>query len=229
MRKALPVLSALALVFLLVQSPLAKDPVPGKLKSRWPIKTSLPDHTDLKKTGALISLADFLALDPAAEHASTEFEKVRYDKAAGAKFGEGQILRTKGYVRLVAYEDDGDYHIQITETPDTFENSLVVEVPNDNDQFVTDAPDVLAAAKTVRAWVIHNLLHDAEPGLGSIHRMIGQAYVQVTGQLFFDSEHQAAMASGVFRGKTISNKKLPSKTSWELHPVTDMAFAPKPH
>src|SRR5690348_6762601 len=98
---------------------------PGSVKARWPIKTSLPADTDLSKPGALIPLTDFLALTAAAEHATSDFEKVRYPKAAGAKFGEGQVVRTRGFLRIVAGEDDGDYHLQLSDTNDTFDNSLV--------------------------------------------------------------------------------------------------------
>jgi len=217
----------LVLALLLPLAPSAKDPKPGSDKARWPIKTSLPAGTNPSK-GTTVSLSDLLALPPAAEHADVSHEKERYPKTSGAKAGEGQIVTTTGYLRLVAFEDDGDYHIQLTETPDAFDNCLVVEVPLDNPDFVKDSKDVLDAAKTVRAWVLHNLLKDAAPGLDSVHIMQGQVYVSVTGQLFFDSEHQAAMADGKFRGKSIGGKQLPSKTSWELHPVTAIAFAAKP-
>ena len=64
---------------------------------------------------------------------------------------------------------------------------------------------------------------------GHILIIKGPAYVEVTGQLFFDSEHQAGMAKGVFRGKSIKGKQLPSKTSWEIHPITNIVFAPRPN
>ena len=198
---------------------------PGSIKARWPIKTSLRPNTDLNKPGAPLALADFLALPPAADHMSTEFESALFPKTAGAKLGDGDIVRTSGYVRLVAGEPDGDFHIQLTETNDTFDNSLVVEVPKDDPAFVKD-PAVMAAAKTVRDFVMTQL-KTGDP-TGRVVRIVGPAYVQVTGQLFFDAEHQAAMAKNVFRGKSINGKQLPSKTSWEIHPIVKMAFAPKP-
>src|SRR5205085_2852157 len=69
----------------------AKDIEPGK--ARWIIKTSVPDSANLTKAGTLVSLSDFLALAPAAEHASKDFEGALYPKTAGAKVGEGQIVR----------------------------------------------------------------------------------------------------------------------------------------
>lgn len=220
--------SALVLVQLLLLAPLwpaSKAVSPGSIKARWPIKTSVPPHTDLKQPGTMLPLADFLVLPAAAEHMSTEFESALFPKKPGAKFGDGDLVRTRGYVRLVAGEPDGDYHIQITETPDTFDNCLVVEVPKDDPEFVKDA-QVSAAAKSVRDFVMTRL-KTGDP-TGRIVRIVGPAYVEVTGQLFFDAEHQAAMAKGVFRGKSINGKKLPSKTSWEIHPITQMVFAPRP-
>lgn len=204
----------------------AADVKPGSPVSRWSIKTSLPPGTDLSKPGAAISLDDLLALPPAAPSRTQEFQDKRYPKAAGAKAGEGDILRTTGWIRLVAGEPDGDFHIQITDTLDTFDNCLVVEVPKDDAEFVAAAPEVVSAARTVRDFVVTNLLNGKDP-TGKV-MVIGKAYVEITGQLFFDSEHQAAMSKGVFRGKSINGKQLPSKTSWEIHPVTGIAFAPRP-
>jgi len=42
--------------------------------------------------------------------------------------------------------------------------------------------------------------------------------------LFYDDAHTYEKDGGTGRGK----KGLKSKTLWELHPVTAMAFAPKP-
>jgi hypothetical protein len=43
-----------------------KEPSPGSEKSRWPIKTSVPEGTDPSKPGKLIKLDDFLTMKPAA-------------------------------------------------------------------------------------------------------------------------------------------------------------------
>ena len=199
---------------------------PGAPSARWSIKTSLPAGTDPAKTSKTIALGDMLTLTPAAEHRTPEFQDKRYPRAAGAKAGEGDIVRTTGWVRLVAGEGDGDFHLQITDTLDTFDNSLVVEVPKDDPKFVADAPDVITAAKGVREFVIAKLLNGVDPTGKTM--VIGKAFVEVQGQLFFDSEHQAAMAGGVFRGKSIHGKQLPSKTSWEIHPITSIGFAVRP-
>ena len=201
---------------------------PGSPVSRWSIKTGLPEGTVLTQPGTLIPLSDFLDLKPAAEKRTAEYQDKRYPKVSDAPAAEGDIVRTRGYVRLVAEETDGDFHIQITTDPANFDNCLVVEVPMPDQQFVANSPDVVSAAKAVRDFVIAKLLAGQTPRPGSVRVMQGQAFVEVGGQLFFDSEHQAAMSKGVFRGKSINKKQLPSKTSWEIHPITSMAFAPKP-
>ena len=198
---------------------------PGSIKSRWPIKTGLAPNTDLRKPGTLISLTDLLALDPAAEKMSKPFEDALFPQTQGALFADGQIIRTRGYLRIVAGEPDGDYHIQLTGTPDTMENSVVVEVPKDDAAFVSSG-DLRDTVKTVREWIMTNL-KTGDP-TGRVVRMVHQVYVEVQGQLFFDAEHQAGMAKGVYRGKSINGTQLPSKTSWEIHPVTKIIFVAKP-
>jgi hypothetical protein len=227
MPKATKVLVLLGLVTLALPPLPAEDLKPGSIKARWPIKTSVPADAKLDKPGTLLPLADFLALTPAAEHATTDFQTKRYPKADGGKFAEGQIVRTRGYMRVVAGEPDGDYHIQISETNDTFEDCLVVEVPKDDAVFVENDKPVVEAAKSVRGFVMARITKGKDP-VGHVMAIKGPAYVEVTGQLFFDSEHQAGMAKGVFRGKSINGKQLPSKTSWEIHPITNLAFAPVP-
>jgi hypothetical protein len=227
MRKAASLLFLLPLYWIVPVCPAADTVKPGSDKARWPIKTSLPPGTDLSKPGVPISLADLLALAPAADAMTAAFENVRYPKTQGAKYAEGQIVSTQGYLRLVAGEPDGDYHIQLSDTPDTFDNCLVVEVPKDDPEFISKDPALIEAAKTVRAWVVTSLKLSKDP-TGRVIPLTNPAYVMVTGQLFFDAEHQAAMGKGVYRGKSIGGKQLPSKTAWEIHPITKIAFAPKP-
>ena len=205
-----------------------KEPSPGSEKSRWPIKTSVPTGIDPSKPGKLIKLDDFLAMKPAASSLTKEYWDKLFPKIEGAPAADGDIVRTQGYMRLVAQEDDGDFHIQITTKADTTDNCLVVEVPDADPKFIT-SPEVLAAAKDVRDFVIKNILHGQTPKLGSVHVLTGQAYVEVKGQLFFDGEHEGATEKGTYRGKQISKGvQLPSKTTWEIHPITSMKFAAKP-
>jgi hypothetical protein len=71
------------------------------------------------------------------------------------------------------------------------------------------------------------LLAGADP-TGKVMIMQHPPFVEVTGQLFFDDAHVAQTAKGVYRGKSINKKQLPSKTVWEIHPITKLVFASKP-
>jgi hypothetical protein len=75
--------------------------------------------------------------------------------------------------------------------------------------------------RVVRDRLLHN--KDQEPTQGG-NVMQGEAYVQATGQLFFDSSHASPGDPGGGRGK----KKMKAGTTWELHPLTDLRFAVKP-
>jgi hypothetical protein len=200
---------------------------PGTEKARWVIKTSLPDGVRANDSGVLVSLAKLLALQAAADRMTADYEYRRYPKTPDADLAEGEIVRTRGYFRLLAGEGDGDYHIQISETPDTFDNSLVVEVPKDDPTFIAKAPEVLDAARAVRQWLNTNLRFPKSPS-GRVFVYPNPPFVEVTGQLFFDAEHFMANTRGSFRGKSINGTQLPSKTAWEIHPVLRIAFAPAP-
>ncbi len=226
--KKLTIRTGVSILLLFQLVPAAQKPVsPGK--ERWPIKTSVVEGTELQRPGTLIPLTDFLALPepPGVRDNDPRYQSARIPKPDGAKFAEGQIVRTRGYIRLVAGEPDGDYHMQLSETPDTFDNSLVVEVPKDDLAFIANSPEVLAAAKTVRAFVTARLLKGGDP-TGRVMVIQHPTYVEVAGQLFFDDAHVAQTAQGKYRGKSINKRQLPSKTVWEIHPVTSMTFAPAP-
>ncbi len=73
--------------------------------------------------------------------------------------------------------------------------------------------------QTVRDFIKSKLLKDKEPSTkGSV--LAHPAYVEVTGQLFYDDSHVGDQP----RGK----KGCKAGTLWELHPVTPIQFAPKP-
>jgi len=72
--------------------------------------------------------------------------------------------------------------------------------------------------------VIDNLLNKTAPKIGAIHVMSRPTFVTVTGALFYDDAHVYMADGSTGRGK----KGMESKTLWELHPVTSLAFATKP-
>ena len=54
--------------------------------------------------------------------------------------------------------------------------------------------------------------------------MVGEVYMSITGQLFYDDWH----VGGPARGKQPDHHPGKAATLWEIHPVTDIRFAPKP-
>lgn len=184
---------------------------------RWPIKTSLANNPRTKNS----TLDKLLGLPNPVATVKEAPESSRIPKmVSGLK--EGDIVTIKGWLLLVALEDDakkhrdGDYHIQIRPTGDWADSCLVVEIPFPD--FIDD-PGLKAKCSQARQFVKSKLLRNQEPGTAG-NKMTHPVYVTITGQLFFDATH--------LKGKPRGKRGMHSYTCWELHPVTSMAFAPKP-
>ncbi len=189
---------------------------------RWPIKTDLPTGA----THPTMTLANALKLPPLKDVKKND---ARYatTRIMDQPVKENQLMSISGWLYLVAFEsDDCDFHIQISPQPLTSankptkeDNSMIVEVPSGE-----YATSISGQVEGVRQWVIDNLLAKTPPKMDSVHVMQHPVYVTVTGALFYDDAHVYMADGGTGRGK----KGLQSKTLWELHPVTAIAFAPKP-
>ncbi|HUL14762.1 MAG TPA: hypothetical protein VLV88_02105 [Terriglobales bacterium] len=199
----------------------------GPGSERWVIKTSLPPNpnVDSPKT---VALTDLLALAPAkgVTNNDADFEKARipaFPNSLNVK--EGDVLRTTGWLYLVATEDDCDYHIQIstkartiTDKPTPNDDCIIVEAPKPD--FVND-PDVKQRTDTVRNYIKTKMLRNNEPSTrGSV--MIHAVCVRVSGQLFYDDSHLKTNGDVEPRGR----KGMFSHTLWELHPITDFKIVP---
>lgn len=184
---------------------------------RWAIKTSLASNPRTKTS----TLDKLLALPNPVARVKDASETVRITKTvSGLK--EGDIITIKGWLLLVALEDDakkhrdGDYHIQIRTTSEWGDTCLIVEIPFPD--FISD-PALKEKCSQAREFVKSRLLKNKEPGTtGS--KMTHPVFVTITGQLFFDAVH--------LKGNPRGKRSMHSYTCWELHPVTAMAFAPKP-
>lgn len=212
----------LAVVFLaLTSASLAAQHRTKPGVERWPIKTSLPDGTDVKhsKHVSYTDLAKFSDPEPAVAKNDHRYQSVRipaFSNPLGVK--EGDLLTVTAWVHLVAGESDGDYHIQISDSQGSQASCVIVEVPNPEPAFVKDA-NLRPHFAAVRDFMKTKLLKGNEPSAtGSL--MQRPPYVHVTGQLFYDDAHVGTPP----RGK----KGCKAATLWELHPVTDMKFAPVP-
>jgi len=182
---------------------------------RWPIKTSVPDAATTAKTAAL---ADLLALKDVAgvTKDDSRYQSARLPAQPGATFNEGDLITTTGYLHLVALETDGDYHIQISDSADSGDNCLIVEVPNPDPAYVKTA-SLFPEFEAVRTFIKTKMLAGQDPSsLGSV--MQHPVFVTVTGVLFYDDSHVGDPP----RGK----RGMKAATLWELHPVTALVFAP---
>jgi len=190
--------------------------------ARWPVKTSLPAGAATK----VMTLDDALKL-PRLTNVATNDPRYQSKRITDQPVKEDSLVTVSGWLYLVAFEsDDCDFHIQLSPLPHTSsdpptkeDNSMIVEVPSG--QYATTIADQVEG---VRQWVIDNLLNKTAPKIGSVHVMQHPVYVTATGALFYDDAHSYEADGSTGRGK----KGLESKTLWELHPVTSLAFAPKP-
>ena len=194
---------------------------------RWPIKTSLPQGTNLSGPAQVIALDKLLALAsaPGVKDDDPQYQEARipkFDNPLGVK--EGDLVTTAGWVYLVATgEDDCDYYIQIslqprttTDKPQASDDSIIVEAPRPD--FIS-ASELSAKVGEEREFIKTKLLAGKEPSnYGSV--MQNPVCVRVTGQLFYDDAH---LEKGELRGK----RGMTSHTLWELHPITALTFAPK--
>ena len=201
---------------------------PGK--ERWAIKTSVPANPNFAKTKKA-TLEEMMKLGnpPGARNKDPNFDSKRipaFDNGLNVK--EGDFVTVTGYLYLVATEDnDCEYHIQITDQPRTAtdkpadgDQCLIVEVARPAD---FKEPELQKHAQATRDFIKTKLVANKEPG-PSGNVMQHAVFVQVSGQLFYDNAHLKTDGTAQPRGK----KGMTSKTLWELHPVFDMKFAPKP-
>ena len=188
---------------------------------RWPVKTSLPNNPGSAKTFALADLLSFVdpVVTPKVAKNDPRFQSERIPPFANSlNIHEGELITTTGWLHLVAGESDGDYHIQISASATDGNNCIIVEVPNPDPAYVATAA-LRPQFEQVRTFLKTKTLANKEPSSGG-SVMAHPPFVQVTGQLFYDDSHVGDPP----RGK----KGMKAATLWELHPVTSMAFAPKP-
>jgi hypothetical protein len=228
----------LAVFFLLqslIYSQTNEELEPGV--DRWKVKTSAEKFIS-NNNAKFVPLKKLLTLPLLDKKYSTEnYDEILIPKKLGG-LTEGDIISTEGYLHLVALENDsekhrdGDYHIQLTLHPQWTDSCFIVEIPYG--EFAPNL-DLKKLFQTNRSFIRKRLLHDEnkEPtGGGNI--MKSEVYVRVTGQLFYDAIHAKQMSNPdpekrKYRGKKGTSKKpMHSYTAWEIHPVTNIEFAPKP-
>lgn len=184
---------------------------PGSLKSRWPIKTSIPVPHAMASP-QVINLADLITapnLPPANPNASPAFPLSarisQKEQIGGSNYIEGEIVETTGYVLSSKCEhDDGDFHVDLS-TSAHGTTCAVVEVPN---PYYERSDPTLQHADTTAEQIASTL----QPG----------ANITVVGQFFFDAFHSTTKDPGGGRGTqemVNGKKKTCARSLWEIHPV----------
>src|SRR5947209_9807525 len=123
----------------------ALAPSPGK--ARWSVKTSLMPGAHATSSGAKAISYDDLSTLPVVAGVSTNdshFQSKRIPSSmTGAQISEGTLVKTRGWLQLIALEGDGDYHIQISSSKQRADKCVIVEVPNSDPAFVS-SPELQA-------------------------------------------------------------------------------------
>lgn len=186
---------------------------------RWTVKTSAPSSATKAKVIALQDLATLAAPATVTSKAKgVKLLETRYTGAVGPGLSEGQLVRVTGWVRFIKLSsDDCDYHIQLTPDTANTDDMVVVEIPEADAEHVTDAALRAELAKARDTIPIDLHLKKAPGPSGN---KIGKAYMTFAGALFFDAPHYPNCGK---RGVGMQ-----AATCWEVHPVTAVAFAPRP-
>lgn len=133
---------------------------PPQLKpgvERWPVKTSFGSATSAKTVAlsALLALKDVSGV----RKNDSRYQADRIPDPQPPVGREGDLIAVTGWLHLVALENDGDYHMQMSDSPTDGNICLVVEVPDADAAFVKDA-SLRDQAEAVRTFVRTNLFHD---------------------------------------------------------------------
>jgi hypothetical protein len=215
-----------AFLFVLIAAALVAaqaPPHPGVM--RWSIKTSIPAGAEIDHAKS-VKLADMLQFPEPPASINVTKNDSRFQSALIPSFPnslnlkEGDIVRVRGWLHIIAAEDDGDYHIQLSASRSDGNQCLIVEAPRPETDFVTST-DLWPLLEAERSWARDKLLHDVnkEPSSGG-NCMDHPPYVEFTGQLFYDDSHVHDQP----RGK----KGQKAATLWELHPLLKMRFVTRP-
>ena len=210
--------TSVATLLLAIPAPaLADCTEPGK--ALWSIKSNVPRGASITRA-PMVPLAGLMNLpDPEPVPSPGKLLRPRiphFDNALGIQ--EGELVRTRGWLRLIATEDnDCEYHLQLTLSA-TSTRSFIIEVAKDDATSIRSAW-VRSKAGKVRAFVRDEVNGGKEPPEGG-KTLADPLYVEVVGQLFYDSAH----GKNDKRGKA----GMPAATLWELHPVVEIKASRAP-
>lgn len=191
----------------------------GATETRVAVKTSLPAGTDISQARSL-TFAEFASIP---EPPGVQKNDPRYDKQRIPAFPnplnvkEGDVVKVRGYLHVVTLMGDDDYNLRFSASPDSADDYIVVEVPDDDD--VADRklrPLVEGARKFLEAKVLGGKSPSRQGSTPA-----ESPYVEITGQLYFSDNHVGDAPAPDKQG-------LHRATSWQIHPGLNIDFAPKP-
>jgi hypothetical protein len=191
----------------------------GNRETRVAVKTSLPAGTDPANAKSL-TFAEFVSVPepPGVTKNDPRYDKERipaFSNSLGVK--EGDVVKVKGYLHIVTLMGDGDYNIRLSATPDSADNYITSEIPDDDD--VADKklrPMVIAA----REFIKSHMLQGKDPSRQGTN-VTGPSYIELTGQLYFSDNHVGDAAAPDKQG-------LHRASSWQIHPGLAITLATEP-
>jgi hypothetical protein len=126
---------------------------------------------------------------------------------------EKRNVRVNAFIYAFRKEDDNDYHVILGDAPGT-PNPQYLNVE------VSGIPVGGTDENRNQLWEVRKTFKEAfglgDEGPNSYHRPHPPVPVQVTGSLFWDSEHE--------HPQTVGPNDVKPKTAWEIHPISRMVF-----
>src|SRR2546425_1451171 len=127
---------------------------------RWKIKTTV--SASMLNHPKAINLSDLKQLRSFDHLSTSEFDaKLIKDSPPGSNLHEGDVMRTTGWLHLIAWEHgssgDGDFHMQLSTSRTDGRNCVIMEVPDPDAEDVPSSlqPRFRTLRQTLEAKVLH--------------------------------------------------------------------------
>jgi len=128
---------------------------------------------------------------------------------------ENWLVTVDAYLWAAKREPDNDYHLILGRAPWQFKKFMTIEISGLPKSGHPDRPALKTVRDDFKAYFADSL-----PGSSGYAIYDDPIPVQVTGCLFFDASHHAGQVGPRALGTR-------PKTTWEIHPVTEIVFEPE--
>jgi hypothetical protein len=180
-----------------------KDIVEVNRRSRGVAKTSIA-RTKPRFYPKLAELLGSLPRD-------SEMRQLNIDRETPRLEEEMRFVATCAWIVATRREDDGDYHMVLSNGAKMFMNAKISGIPDRGNKLE------LGVLITVRQ-VFEGFVEETARSPGNYKGWGDPVLVYVEGPLFYDIDH---------RPGSVGPKGARSKTSWEIHPVAHVDFESK--